>query len=325
MGHLFERGPARTGIDIGASAIKLLRMSGTRPRRTITHAGIQVWEPEGTAADIAAASDALRRLLRRLGLNKRNIGHIAVAVAAEDAVVREAVLPQLSQDELARALPYEAPRYLSIEQMESPIIGHQVLGPAPPASEGGPAQMRVLLAAVARDKRDFPVQVLSRLGLEPAVVDLESLAGLNALFSFIPAEDDGSLAHGILDIGRSHAAVHVSARAGGLLTRSLAATLPAARDAGAMAAYAATLSKQVADTLTFYRGRFRREVGDIRVCGGGALLPQLRSLLAQGLSRTLLPVDPLEEQTSVRGLQEVADRGPCLAIAWGLCQWWDQV
>jgi Tfp pilus assembly PilM family ATPase len=109
--------------------------------------------------------------------------------------------------------------------MLSPILDCQILGKAPPGEDGG-SQIRVLLTATPAVQRDFPLQVLARLGLEPEVVDLEPLAALNALLAVVPPEGDSEKALGLLDLGGRQASLHLTGRDGGIVSRPVGPGAP---------------------------------------------------------------------------------------------------
>ncbi len=344
----------RTGIDLGGATVKLVRGHGAPRLRRITHVGweeVQVDLPAGRAIPVGAAApeavggagpagpatgpvrvggglpvdeaaEALRRLLRRLGLSRRKLGRVAVGLPGPAGSFREVELPELSEQDLRQALPFEARRHLDVDAMRSPILDAQVLGSGDPDPETGAPQLRILLAAAPRRDRDQVLEVLDRAGLEAEVVDLQPLAGLNAVLAEhrpAPAE-----AIALLDIGARHAALHVSGPDGDLLSRTLAGGPPPEAAALALAAYAESVAGQVHETVTFYRGRYRRQVESIVLAGGGSLIVGLPEALQRNLEIPLTVLDPLTGLAdSARGRQEADGREPLFLTACGLCRWWD--
>jgi Tfp pilus assembly PilM family ATPase len=321
---LFGPGTVRTGIDLGTGTVKLARGEGDSCLRVITHLGLEDWDPAGSGDDVSRASGALRRLLSRLGLARGKLGRIATAVPGEESSIREVIMPPLTEAELRRALPFEARNHLTLDIMSDPVLDCQVLGPAPAAEPDGPEQVRVLLAAVPRERRDFPLQVLARLGLEPEVVDLEPMASLNALLGAarsIPPEQPLA----VLDLGGRQAVLHITRCAGGFLSRPVGPGVPSGAGDATWSTYADELATWIRETMTFYRGRYRQEVGSIHLAGGGALRPGLPDRLSQGIDQLVSLLDPsLGLKVEVGG--EVAAAGaPRFVTACGLCRWWDNV
>jgi len=313
---------ARTGIDLGSRSVKLVRGEGAPELERITHAGIEEWEPGADGA--AEASRALGRLLSRLGLKKRQLERVTVALRSEDAALREAVLPALSRHELQSALPYEARRHLDLEQMRDPVLSCQVLEDQTADSGETNKQMRVLIAAAGAQKRDGVLEVLRENGIEPEVVDLEPLAGLNALLATIGDGEANGRAYGLLDLGAERTRLHLAGHDGGVMTRTFSAEGPAPGGSSGSALSREELAERIRETLTYYRGRNRREVGQLYLSGGGAMQADLGGWLGErlGLSaHTLNPLLGLSLDAAAR--KGLARSAPRFTVAVGLCRWWD--
>ncbi len=187
---MFGLTTARTGIDVGSTSVKLVRGTGRTRLERITHAGI---EPCGADAESAAA--ALKALMKRLSLGRRQLGRVAVTVGWQDAMVQEALTPPLDEDDLQQALPFEAPKHLNLEGVDDPVLAGQLMDLVTLDDAEGSVEQRVLLAAVPREARDHVLTILARAGIEPQIVDLEPLAGLNELFAHLDEADSRTLRH----------------------------------------------------------------------------------------------------------------------------------
>jgi type IV pilus assembly protein PilM len=319
---MFGSGTIRTGIDLGTSSVKVVRGEGKNRLERITHFGAEDWNPEGSADERAAG--ALSRLLAHLELGRGRLGEIAVAAGGEEASVREVLLPPLSEAELRRALPYEAKKHLFLENMASPLLDCQILGPGPASEEDGSPQIRVLMAAAPASARDFPMAVLSRVGLEPEVIDLDSLACLNALLAQNPFQDETVAALGLLDLGGRQAFLHITHSQGGVYSRSVGPGAPPGDGSDLIASYSQELSRRLRETITYYRGRFRQEVGTIHVAGGGALLPGVQDHLREAGAREIVLLDPFKGlAVAARQSAERVSAGARFVTSVGLCRWWD--
>jgi Tfp pilus assembly PilM family ATPase len=313
---------ARTGIEFGTSSVKLVRGEGRQRLERVTHAGLEPWDGQNREDRVPRAAEALRTLLRDLGLSRGRLGRIAVSVSWQESTLREAELPPLTAQEFAQALPYEARNHLDLEAMETPVLAGQILGGPRAAAAGAGTATRVLLAAAPKPRRDYVVSVLECAGLEPQVVDLEPLAGLNALFAELGDSLDPEAAVALLDIGARHTALHVASRGGGLLTRNVAPGAPADGASPSETGYLMKLSAGVEQTLTFYRGRYHREVGAIHAAGGGAhVAARLEALQTAVKCPVILfyPVAGLGAGGRIAG----AVLGPEYLTACGLCRWGD--
>jgi len=320
---VFRSQTARTGIDLGTTSVKVVRGEGGRRIEKFTHVGIASWEiGEDEKEDrLSLAADALKGLLGKLGLNRTRMGRIAVGVSGADASLREILLPPLNEGELNRALPFEARKHLDLEGMTSPVLAAQILGSV---EDGDTKQTRILLAAVPGPRRDQTLSVLKKCGLEPEVVDLEPLAGLNALFASLPEGTAPETAAGLVDLGSRRAAMYISSRGGGLISRVVGPGVPSGEPAGVLAAYADELGEHIRETVTFYRGRHRKDVSAISLAGGGALEPGLVELIERSVGREVAVLDPMAGLADGAQGRAEAEEGPSRFVtACGLCRWWD--
>ncbi len=317
---MFGTTSARTGIDIGTTRIKLVRGEGRDSLQRITHHNSEPWDGADRNDRVAHAAAALSSLLERNGLRRRQLGRLAVASGWQEHAVREVTLPRMTQQELQRALPFEAPSHLDLDGMDQPVLAGQVLGPDPQDE----AKVRVLLAAVPRPRRDFALAVLRECGLVPEVVDLEALASLNALLVHLGDELDETTPVGLLDLGGRHTALHISSRRGGLLSRNVAPGVPSDPTAPEEEGYLLKLVSGVKQTLTYYRTREKREVAALYLIGGGAGVPHRAENLREATGLPVAILDPLTGLVDGGDDEpETGARGAVYATACGLCHWWD--
>ena len=308
----------RTGIDIGTTGVKLVRGEGGQRLTRVTHYGVETWDGRDRSGRVERAGTALKTLLQRLGLG-HGLGRIVVSTGWQETSVRETELPPMSDAELQRALPYEGRKHLDLDEMEHPVLAGQILSPAGAPAAGVQATTRALMAAVPASRRDFVLNVLAHAGLEPEIVDLEPLAGLNALFGSLKPETHGDAPVGLLDLGGHHAALHIASTTGGLMTRTVAPGAPEHEDGPDEHGYRMKLRSGVSQTLTFYRGRFRRDVAALYVAGGGATAERIADL-REVAGVDVIAYDPLTELLA--NSTAVAD-GPRYLTACGLCRWGD--
>ncbi len=313
----------RTGIDLGTASVKLVRGEGAARLERITHAEVEEWDLVATGDAVRRAGGALERILKRLGPTRRNLGRIAVAVGSEEGGLREVVLPLRSEEEVHRAIPFEAREHLALVESAAPTVAYQVLGSVPASEAGGHEAMRVLLAAASAAQREFPLRVLARFGLEPEVIDIEALAALNALLATLPPEAVRDCAVGLLDLGAQEAQLYVTQAEGGLLTRALGDAFTDPDDEVGVQGYAAGLIQRLRETLTFYRGRYRREVTSLFLCGGGARPPSIRTALRDALDLPVSVLNPFSDTVLSSGIKLDEPDAARFVTACGLCRWWD--
>ena len=309
---MFGRRSVSTGIDVGASSVKLVRREGTSAADSVTHVGLAEWTPQAGRDPVAQAIAALKELLERIGLGRSQLGTIAAAVGADHVSLREVTLPLLKEAELRRALPFEAKRYLFLEEIQSPVFDAQILGTTP-AEAGENPMMRTLLAAADNSERHKLLKILNGMGLEPAVIDAAPLAGLNALLAHEPVSSDDRAA-GLVDLGTTSVRLHITHPQGGLLTRRMEAI-----SSGDVEAFTKKLADGLKSTLTYYRGRHRHEVGKIHLVGGGTLLDGLPKMLEDLMGSEVAVFDPLSRFAGSKNwAQIISGAGPRFVTAYGL-------
>lgn len=326
---MFRTNGIRTGIDLGWGNAKLVMGRGKKQLECVTHIGSEDWEtPQQPDMDeaIEREVEALDKLIKRLGISKRSLGRIAVSIDGIQASIREVTMPALSEKELERALPFEARTHLDLEHMDFPVLSGQILGPAPATGEDNENKIRVLLTAVPKKRRDHPLKVLNALGLEPEIVDLEPLSGLNELFAQLDPEIPPEAALGLLDLGGRQASLHLASRRGGILSRPVGPGVPPDFGAGVLAEeYAELLSDRLSETIHFYQGRKRQNVARLFVSGGGALMEGICEALEKAVKKPVEILDPLTGIASeAKGLESVAGTGARFVRAFGLCRWGDE-
>ena len=280
-----KRRGASTGIDVGTESVKLVRLESQNGTPRVTHWGAEP-RPEGDSPRETMA-EALRALLRRLDLSARHLGEVATAVGGARCVVRQVTVPDLSEADLRKSLPFEARKHLPLENMTDPCLDFQILGPeALPEGQKGRA---VLLAAAPRGERNDLLGALAECDIDPDVVDIHPLPAVNAVLAVRGPLDR---AVGVLDLGAASRNLAVVYPGGELYTRRL----EVAGEANGELTQA--LVRHLGDTLRFLNTRHReRTLEELFVCGGHAAQTDLVEALALGLGITVLASDPFGEAT----------------------------
>jgi len=312
----------RTGFDLGTTSVKIVRGEGLGRAERFTHVGFRDWSGEADGQAVERAAKAVNEILDELGLgrSRAQLGQIVTCVGATRSSVREVMMPPLTDDEFRQTLPFEARKFLNLDGARHPVVDGEVLERE--QTEEGHGGTLVLMAAAERKERDFPVQVLDRAGLEPEVVDVEALALMRSLN--VGAElRENDPAHALVDIGGRAAHMVISYRGGGLLSRTIwEGDQP--QDPEQEKAWLRDLAGRTLETLTFYRGRYRREVEVIHLVGGGALVPGREEALSRALNREVQLARPLSlHGRDAKGFDDNCDREAVFTTACGLCRWGD--
>lgn len=168
---------AHIGVDIGSHTIKVCQLKRIGDTYELERFGLAEIYPEGDrpedpAAQQAAKIEALKRALADGGIKAR----LSVSsVCGEAIIVRYLQLPEMPQDELKKALQWEAEEYIPFRLAEV-NLDSQILGRV---MDGDHPKMDVLLVSAKKDLIESHVAVLRGAGLEPRIVDVDSFAFVN--------------------------------------------------------------------------------------------------------------------------------------------------
>ncbi len=160
------------GIDIGASGIKLCQLRRQRDEIALEHFAQRPLPPnavlDGNIMNPAQVREVLEELLS--GLKTKN-KQVAFSVSGHSVIIRKITLPQMTTEELEESLPFEAAQFIPFDVNDVYLDG-QVL--TPESREQG--QMDVVLVAAKKDYiRDY-TDLLTEVGLEPVVCDVDAFA-----------------------------------------------------------------------------------------------------------------------------------------------------
>jgi type IV pilus assembly protein PilM len=172
------------GLDIGTNAVTVAEVKAGDPPRLVMFGQVALAREtmrEGEVADDAAVTEAVGRLREEVGLKK---APVRLGLASPRVVVRQIEMPQMTRDELASALQFQAAELIPIP-LEDAVLDFAILGPASPGDSGEP-RMHVLLAAVQEATVLRLVAAVEAGGLQVAAVDLVPLALIRPLARTVP-------------------------------------------------------------------------------------------------------------------------------------------
>lgn len=300
------------GIDIGASAIKLVQLARDRGSGTYTVARC-AWVPtpraaikDGAIVDVDAVAAAIQRLLRS---SRSNVKRAAFAIPAAAVIRRELVLPaDLSEREMELQVEFEANQYVPFAADEV-NLDFCVLGPNKSSAE----DVDVLLVASRRERVEDLQAVAEAAGVTLEVVDVDALAAQRALTHLdgAPTAGEEGPAVALLDMkaGSSmlrvlrgdkllherelliggHGLTQEVARHYGLTeeeaeTRKCQGDLPEDYAAAVLAPFLARAAQEVSNAIQlFFTRTSYRTIDKIWLAGGGAL-PEGLAGAVQGAS-----------------------------------------
>ncbi len=173
-----KKSTQRLGIDISASAIKLLELSESGSKYRIESYSVEPLPAnsvvEKNIVDADAVGEAIGRAVKKSGSRTK---YGAAAVAGSAVITKVITMAAgLSDEDMESQIQVEADQYIPFP-LEEVSMDFEILGP----TEGSEDQVDVLLAASRSENVDLRIAALEVGGLEAKVVDVEAFALENAV------------------------------------------------------------------------------------------------------------------------------------------------
>lgn len=184
------------GVDISATAVKLLQLSRSGTRYRVESYAVEPL-PQNSVVDknindIEAVGEAISRAVKKSGTKTR---HAAAAVAGSAVITKIIAMPaNLTDSEMESQIQLEADQYIPFP-LEDVAMDFEVLGP----SADNPDRVDVLLAASRSDNVDSRRGALELGGLTAKVIDVEAFALENAV-SLLASEQLGGGENAIIAV-----------------------------------------------------------------------------------------------------------------------------
>jgi len=205
------------GIDVGSSAVKLVRLRESRGNFHLVNVGIMPLAPEtivdNTIMDSSTIVESIRNLMASMKIKAKRV---STSISGHSVIIRKIMLPIMTDSELEASISWEAEQYIPFDISEVNLDFH-ILGP----DAKDPSQMNVMLVAAKKDFVDDFVGVFSEAGLEPVVMDIDCFAVENMFdynYGFVEEEIIA-----LIDLGASATSVNVLKGNVSLFTRDIQA------------------------------------------------------------------------------------------------------
>jgi len=322
-------GRSTVGLDIGTSGVRAAELSVGRDGPRLDKIG-QVAVPvgavnDGEVVDVDLVAAALKRLWAEVKFSTKRV---ALGVANQKVVVRQADIPWMEHSELRKSLAYQVADMIPMP-MEQAILDYHPLEEF--VNDSGARMLRVLLVAASRDMVSSALAAVQHAGLQPVSVDLSPFAIIRSLADrdHLGLETD---AEALVDVGArvTNIAVHqggvpkfvrILLMGGNDLTDAVAERMgiptdeaelakqqlgipgaPAERDAHpasrVIEASVTTFVEEVRGSLDYYLASpSATPVRRVVIAGGGS---RLRNLAARLSTATRLPVEYARPMASLR-------------------------
>ena len=173
---LFNRSKPVVGLDIGSSAVKAIELKASGRGFKVVAIGVEPVPPDsivdGAIIDASAVTDAVRRVLQSPRFKAKDV---VASLSGSSVIVKKISLPVMSDDDLNQSIQWEAEQYIPFD-IQDVNLDYQILTPV--AERQG--TMEVLLVAAKKDKIADYTGVVSAVGRNTVVVDVDAFALQNA-------------------------------------------------------------------------------------------------------------------------------------------------
>ena len=344
---MFKRGKtSMVGVDVGSSSVKAVELQGKSGDFQLLSLGFETLQSDsvvdGQIMELNAVSNAIGNIFNE---HKIKTTRVAAGVNGHSVIVKNIVLPQMSDEELQESFAWHAEEHIPFDITDVNLDYH-VTGRTNDA-------IHVLMAACKRDKVANLKQAIQLAGKQPAVIDVDAFALQNCYELNYDPQPGQVVA--LLNIGASTTNINIlngvqsvftrDASFGGnqytsLLQKELGLTFDQAesvkrgmslpegaeqREIGPILdTVSDILALEIQKTMDFYRATAEdgeAAVQSILISGGGSKLTGLLDFLANRFEIPVEMFDPFRKiRVDARGFdpEYMREIVPEMAIAVGL-------
>ncbi|MBI2057693.1 MAG: type IV pilus assembly protein PilM [Candidatus Yanofskybacteria bacterium] len=230
------------GIDMGTASIKVVELSKESGRFKLLNYGIFRLENQEEAVEtkqkITKLPDqdivwGIKELIARSGIKSKNVVASIPSFSTFSTVIS---LPYLSERDLAKAIPFEAKKYVPIP-IDQVILDWSIINSTSDQTSGGQLgagritpTVDVFLAAVPKHETERYKKIMNAAGLNLAALELENIALIRSLIgndlSPVAIVNIGGRSTSILVVNQGFERISHNYEIGGFeITRSIARSM----------------------------------------------------------------------------------------------------
>jgi type IV pilus assembly protein PilM len=339
---LFGRARTTVGLDIGSGLIKLVVINHGAGEPVLAKVAFTAVADdaivEGEVMDPGLVADAIKGLFDTAGIKPRNV---VTAVGGRDVIIKKISMDRMKEAEAREVIRWEAEQHVPFD-MDNVELDFQILDPG-----GDGLQMTVLLVAAKRELVETKLALLGDVGIQPAIVDVDSFALHNAFELNYPDAMRGVV--GLVNVGHEMTNINILEDGIPVLTRDLTVGTrrlreDLQRERGVSAADAdrilqglgggdglgqflesrgEEIAVGVERAAAFLQTASRSAAGLSRIylSGGGSRVPGLARIMADRLKLPVNLANPIERLRVADGVfdaMNVDDVAPLLMLPVGL-------
>jgi len=211
----FSRSKLAVGLDIGSYAVKVCELSEIGKNcHKLLKLGSAIL-PEGAMADGIlqdphAVSQVIAKLLKNLQIKNKKV---AISMSGYSVIVKKINLAVMSEKDLANHIHTEAEQYIPFD-IDDVYLDFQDLK----TNTSGSDRTDVMLVAAKKEVVDGYLSMLTGIGLQPVLVDVDAFALENS-FAYSGGGMDENVA--LVDIGATKMSINILAHGTSILARDV--------------------------------------------------------------------------------------------------------
>jgi type IV pilus assembly protein PilM len=157
------------GVDIGSNSVKAVELQGKGSDLQLLNLGFETLQADsvvdGQIMELNAVSNAISSIFNE---HKIKTTRVAAGVNGHSVIVKNIVLPQMTEDELQESFAWHAEEHIPFDISDVNLDYH--------VTNRSDDAIHVLLAACKRDKVANLKQAIQLAGKQPTVVDVDAFA-----------------------------------------------------------------------------------------------------------------------------------------------------
>lgn len=346
---MFKRGLGKknlVGLDIGSSSVKAVELQGKSGALQLVSLGYENLQPDSIVdGQIMELNDVSSVISNIFTEHKIKTNRVAAGVSGHSVIVKNIVVPQMSEEELQESFSWHAEEHIPFD-IADVSLDYQVTG-------SGEDALHVLMAACKRERVANVKQAIQLAGKQPAIIDVDAFA-LQNCYEVNYQPTPGQVV-ALLNIGASTMNINILDGARSVFTRDVSVggnqytsllqkelgltyeqaedvkrgmPLPEDAEKRAIGPILETVSDilalEIQKTMEFYSataGNGEAAVQKILICGGGSKLPGLVDYLSKRFEMIVEAFDPFRQiQVDARRFDPdyMREIVPEMAVAVGL-------
>lgn len=344
------------GLDIGTSSIKIVELEKKGGRFELLNYGI--FELKGADFNVAnqthtegwqnilkmpdqEISEGIKELIKKAGISS---SEVVASIPSFSTFATVIEMPYISNEDLARALPFEAKKYVPIP-LDEVVLDWSIVGVIDGQARAGaaPSLVEVFLAAVSKEETSRYQNIMKNANLKIRALELENSALIRGLLgndlSSAMVVNIGGRSTSISIIKRGYERVSHNYEVGGFeitraISQSLSVSLEKAEELKrkfglrkveeniineSMISLIDMMVFETQKTIGSYEESNKERVDNIILVGGLANMPGFSDYFKEKLGRNITVGNPFARVTYPEGLEPIMpELRSTLAVAIGL-------